>query len=321
MSACGGKAASPTASSPGSVPASTGSTPPSRPASRLPGVVGRDWAKAGLVEAGEGDPTRTTPPYVNPGSLGHPQAYQGGQADLLDVTAGAPDLVAVGYLARDFRAAAWHSGDGRSWTLARDFPADESSVASAVATGEDGLAAVGAAGPDASVWTSGDGRTWQRLALPAFHAETQIRMTAVTAWRDGFVAGGYTGSLVGPIRAAFWISADGRDWRRVADSAAFGDARVAGLATTADGAALVAVGASGDAKAATGAAAWRSTDGQTWQRAADSSSLDGGGDAFRRRRSGSARGRRQRPGRCPRDHLGVRRRVDVDPGARCPFAR
>lgn len=256
-----------------------GSRPPgpttSAPESLQPGVIGRDWAKAGLVEPGDGDPTRTTPPYVNPGSLGHPQAYQGGQADLLDVAAGGPGLVAVGYLARDFRADAWHSPDGVTWTRVGDFPADESSVASAVAAGEAGLAAVGVAGPDASVWTSADGRAWRRLELPAFHDATQVRMTAVAAWRGGFVAAGYTGSLVGPVRAAFWTSPDGRDWRRIADSTAFLDARVAGVATTADGAALVAVGASGDAKAATGAAAWRSDDGETWRRAADSTSLHG----------------------------------------------
>lgn len=279
VSACGGTPASPTASTPGSAPAATGSAPASQPASqpasREPGVIGRDWAKAGTVEVGGGDPTQTTPPYVNPGSLGHPQAYQGGQADLLDVAVGGPGLVAVGYLVRDFSAAAWYSTDGKAWALVRDFPADEGSSASAVAVGDESIAAVGSAGLDASVWTSGDGRTWERIALPTFHAETQIRMTSVAAWRGGFVAAGYIGSLVGPIRAAFWISEDGRDWRRVADSPGFADARVAGLTATADGAELIAVGARGDAKAATGAAAWRSPDGETWQRAADSASLDG----------------------------------------------
>jgi hypothetical protein len=275
MSGCGGQLPAPTGLLSGAAPTSAVGSASASVASRSPGVTGRDWAKAGLVEPGEGDPTRTTPPYVNPGSLGHPQAYQGGQADLLDISQGGPGLVAVGYLARDFRAAAWYSDDGLTWTRVSDFAADEFSVAAAVAAGERGLATVGAADTDASVWTSADGRTWQRLTLPAFHAETQIRMTAVTSWRGGFVAAGYTGSLVGPIRAAFWISADGRDWRRVADERAFADSRVAGLATTAEGAALVAVGAAGDAKTATGAVAWRSTDGDTWERAPDAATLRG----------------------------------------------
>jgi hypothetical protein len=251
------------------------SSSPSAAGSHQPGVVGRDWAKAASVEPPPGDPTATTPPYVNPGSLGHPQHYQGGQADLLDVaTAGAP-LVAVGYTARDFRAAAWFSDDGLAWTLIRGFPADESSVATAVASGPAGVVAVGGTGPDAAVWTSLDGRTWRRLSVAAFHDETQIRMTSVVAWGHGFVAGGYVGSLVGPIRAAFWTSPDGGAWTRAPDDATFADARVSGITAARDGSRLVAVGAAGDARAASGAAAWQSRDGMSWQRAGENPDLNG----------------------------------------------
>src|SRR6185436_17406455 len=81
----------------GTAPAPSGVTP-SAGASGSPGTsspaatpepttheVAFDWGKADVVDAPHGDATETTPPYINPGSLGHPQAYQGGQADLLDV--------------------------------------------------------------------------------------------------------------------------------------------------------------------------------------------------------------------------------------------
>nr|MBA2700577.1 exo-alpha-sialidase [Chloroflexota bacterium] len=71
----------------------------------------------------------------------------------------------------------------------------------------------------------------------------------------------------------FWTSADGQDWRRVPDGSTFANAKVADLARTADGTALVAVGLTGDAKAATGAVSWRSTDGQTWQRSPGTAAL------------------------------------------------
>ncbi len=83
------------------------------------------------------------------------------------------------------------------------------------------------------------------------------------------------GSLRGPIRAAFWISPDGRDWRRVADAGAFAGARATSIAAAADGSTLVALGIAGDATTATGAVAWRSTDGGTWQRVAGEEALAG----------------------------------------------
>jgi hypothetical protein len=254
---------------------SLGGSPTAAAASHVPGVVGRDWGEAGIVPLAGGDPMATTPPYVNPGSLGHPQAYQGGQADLLDVASAGGTLVAVGYLARDFRSAAWFSTDGLVWAEAPGFPADESSVAAAVAGGAEGFATVGGSGPDAAAWISTDGRLWRHVSQPAFHESTQIRMTSVAAWHGGYVAAGYLGSLVGPIRAAFWTSPDAETWDRVADDAAFADARVTGLAAAPDGSRLVAVGGVGDSQALTGAVAWQSIDGTTWQRTADTPKLRG----------------------------------------------
>jgi hypothetical protein len=238
-----------------------------------PGIRGRDWGTAAVVEPPPGIPGATLTPYENSNSLGHPQHYQGGQANLLDVAGSDGLLVAVGYLARDFSAAMWWSPDGRAWTLAADIPADEFSRANGVAISRGIVVATGASGHDAAVWTSVDGRTWTALESDSFAADTDIRMTTVVASDDGFIAAGYVGTLAGPIRAAFWTSPDGTSWQRVPDGPAFEGARVTGLAVAGDGSGLVAVGVSGDAQHVTDAVAWRSADGTSWTRSADSPSM------------------------------------------------
>jgi hypothetical protein len=263
--ACAQPAASPLRSAAISSPSAAG--PTSSP------ELGRDWVEAGVVDPGEGDPTRTTPPYTNPGSLGHPGAYQGGQADLLDVASGPVGLFAVGYLARDIRAEAWSSADGFTWTRSGALAATAGSLANGVAIGESMIAVVGASGADAAVWTSPDGRAWQAVESADLRDPAQLSISTVVPWKDGFVAAGHVGSLVGPIRAAFWVSGDGRTWRRIADSPEFADSRVADL-TVRDGS-LVAVGAAGDAKRSTGAVTWRSTDPDHWERSATEDPLDG----------------------------------------------
>src|SRR5829696_5266192 len=84
---------------PGSTPAPA--TSPVQQTAPAVGVRGRDWGAAAVVEQPPGNTEATLTPYQGPGSLGHPQHYQGGQADLLDVAASPDLLVAVGYLARD----------------------------------------------------------------------------------------------------------------------------------------------------------------------------------------------------------------------------
>ena len=98
-------------------------------------VLGLDWGKADVVDAPPGDPTHTTPPYINPGSLGHRQAYQGGQADLLDVALTSVGLVAVGFDDRAVTAGAWLSTDPRRWGRIAAFPASDGSQAVAVSDG------------------------------------------------------------------------------------------------------------------------------------------------------------------------------------------
>jgi hypothetical protein len=261
--------AKPSATPLGSLPAATSSAA----AATSSPEIGRDWAEAGVVDPGEGDPTATIPPYTNPGSLGHPGAYQGGQADLLDVSVGPLGLFAVGYLARDIRAEAWSSLDGLTWTRSGELPAGEGSLANGVAVAESMIAVGGSSGADAAVWTSTDGRAWKAIESADFHDQAQVRISTVVRWKNGFVAAGHVGSLVGSIRAVFWVSDDGRTWRRVADSPAFADSLVADL-TVSDGT-LIAVGSAGDAKRSTGEVTWRATDPDHWERSASDDSMDG----------------------------------------------
>lgn len=229
-------------------------------------VLGIDWGKADVVDAPPGDATSTTPPYVNPGSLGHPQAYQGGQADLFDVTVTTVGLVAVGYLDRDITASAWLSTDARTWSRIADFPSAEGSQAVAVTDGPAGIVAVGGEGNHAVTWRSTDGRAWEQAPDAAsWHDATQLRMTAVAASAGGYAAVGYLGGLAGPIEARFWWSTDGLTWTATGDGADVTASRAAAVAAGPDGG-FIAVGATGDARTADGAAAWTSPDGRSWTR-------------------------------------------------------
>ena len=229
-------------------------------------VLGLDWGKADVVDQPPGAATGTTTPYENPGSLGHPQHYQGGQADLLDVANTSRGLVAVGFLDRDVTADAWLSADGRTWGRIGDFPAGEGSQAVAVTDGPRGIVAVGHEGTHAAAWRSTDGRSWERSADgPALQADGPVQMTAVASSAGGYVAAGYVGSLVGPIEARFWQSADGRDWSLADEGADLAASRVNAIAARPNGG-FVAVGTTGDAKVVDGSTAWTSTDGTRWTR-------------------------------------------------------
>ena len=133
-------------------------SPPASPAAATPEptthVVAIDWGKADVVDAPPGDATATTPPYINPGSLGHPGAYQGGQAELLDVALTSVGLVAVGYDDRAVTASAWLSTDPRRWSRIAAFPAPDGSQAGAVTDGPGGVVAVGVSGDHAAAWWS-----------------------------------------------------------------------------------------------------------------------------------------------------------------------
>ena len=265
------------------------------------------------MDAPPGDATATTPPYINPGSLGHPEAYQGGQADLLDVALTTVGLVAVGYDDRAVTAGAWLSTDPRRWSRIAAFPASDGSQAVAVTDGPGGVVAVGVSGDHAAAWWSADGRSWSAAADgPDLAWIPQARMTGVASSPDGYVAVGYLGGLAGPIEARFWWSADGRSWSPGTLDGDAAGTRVAAVEPL-PGGGFVAVGATGDARAADGSAVWTSPDGRTWTRLADRAALRRG--VMRRLTAAGGLGwwrsgtRRTAPGRSP----GGRRTAPIGP--------
>jgi hypothetical protein len=116
------------------------------------------------------------------------------------------------------------------------------------------------------LWTSTDfGRTWER------HPDDGVppRLHDLAVGGPGFVAVGNANLSnaglpdVDPPHAAIWVSADGREWERLPDEAAFQLARMNAIAAS-DGV-LVAAGAHRASEDDT-PAIWRSSDGRRWSR-------------------------------------------------------
>jgi hypothetical protein len=119
------------------------------------------------------------------------------------------------------------------------------------------------------VWTSVDGLEWDQAALPDGNAGVKVR--DVTIGGPGLVAvGDDWGS--GSVRAAVWLSSDGREWERVHDSG-FDPGRMWLVGATDQG--LVAFG--DDCLCIHGneqRVIWTSTDGREWLRATNESGLE-----------------------------------------------
>lgn len=259
LAACG-------AAAPSTAPSARISLAPSAPAASAAAVLGRDWQKVAAVEAPASNGA-TPAPYENPGSLGHPMHYQGGQADIVDVVPYRAGFVAGGFLetATGPMAAAWSSPDGLRWALVGGFPTGDGTLVRAVAAGERGLVAVGADGPRAAAWHSADGRTWQRSSSAAMSVSGPAEVTTVLTTPTGFVAAGRAGGLGAETRATFWSSPDGIDWTQAPDGPDAAAARVEALAGGPGR--WVAVGIAVNGTSITGGAVWTSMDGSTWRRA------------------------------------------------------
>jgi hypothetical protein len=180
------------------------------------------------------------------------------------VTSGPAGLVTVGWILQDFSGASWRSTDGSTWAFTSGFPPE--TILSAVAANASRYVAVGRDGNGITAWISTDGSSWQKEASPAF-AGAPLRLTSITPWRGGFVAGGYAGNEFFSANARLWLSPDGLTWRQANLSATFANARVWGVA--AGGPGLVAVGQSGPTDTPGPAIVWTSVDGLTWTRVPD----------------------------------------------------
>jgi hypothetical protein len=145
---------------------------------------------------------------------------------IMDVTAGGPGLVAVGYEeAGGYQSAVvWVSADGNTWTRVDDaatFGGTGGQGMNAVAAFGSGLVAAGwdtsAADPEAQVWASADGYHWVRVAFDAGApgAAGQLRIRDLVAFGSGLVAVGNDASETGAdgglpdLDAAVWLGAAG----------------------------------------------------------------------------------------------------------------
>jgi hypothetical protein len=244
------------------VPAGCGTSPapPSTPAP----VLGIDWGRVPVVERPHVYEETVAPSYA----AAHPILRIAGQAmmtDLIDLPGGG--FTAVGYVPPDWHPTAWASVDGGTWSL-RPMESTPFTFPMALARAAAGpIVAVGRSGATPVAWTTQDGSTWTRRDVPVLGSDgVAERMTSI-AWSavGGFVAGGSAGPELFDRQARLWTSADGSAWTPVPDDAAvFSDAEVRGI-TAVDGG-YVAVGVVGTVQDPTGAVAWTSSDGQTWER-------------------------------------------------------
>ncbi len=135
----------------------------------------------------------TSPDGITWSRVPHDELVFGGdgQQRMLDVTAGGPGLVAVGYEGGLYDQR-WEAPDGE--------------------------------GSDAAVWTSPDGIAWSRVPYDEAvfggrpgggTGHLHWRMTSVISGGPGVVAVGSTG-VDGPFGSAVWTSPDGITWSRVA---------------------------------------------------------------------------------------------------------
>jgi hypothetical protein len=171
-------------------------------------------------------------------NIGFALPLSGPRIGMVDVAAGTPGIVAIGYAARpDMQAVTWFSPDGTSWdriTLGNPASTRVNAVAwdgrSFVAVGEDrsqatDLPSLKTATARAAVWISADGRTWTRvphtkvLDVGGFIDTMEDPMTggmrAVIAGPAGLVAvGSVCQNDPAACQPAVWISTDGSAWTR-----------------------------------------------------------------------------------------------------------
>ena len=180
----------------------------------------------GLVAVGQDDSggdqdaaVWTSPDGVTWTRVSHDESVFGGTNDqaMVDVAAGGPGLVAVGYdfSGGDRDAAVWTSSDGVVWTRVPDdasvLGGPDSQVIERVAVGGSGLVAVGqddsGGGWDATMWTSSDGFTWTRVPHDDSLSGGSVgqAVLGVVARGPGFVAVGEDFSD-GDWDAAVWVS-------------------------------------------------------------------------------------------------------------------
>ncbi len=186
------------------------------------------------------------------------------------VTWGQEGYVAIGWTMCDQSDSArvWRSADGQTWSRS-----DIGEVlANSVVYGDFGYVAVGDDGLAGGAWVSPDGLTWSQAARDqAVFGGGGNRFTAiadVAYGPNGYVGVGYDDFGDFADKAAVWLSPDGVAWTRVGhDETVFGpigDESIwfSMVAVAYGNGRYVAVG---EASTESGAAAWVSLDGLSWE--------------------------------------------------------
>lgn len=204
-----------------------------------------------------------------------PDSTDGSGQELLDVSAGGPGFIAVGWTVDQGQAtsgsdgAVWLSKRGDNWTPAPDDqhafqkrPGDQK--LSSVVRYQGGFVAVGESGGAAAIYVSKDGRRWSHSSVEDSSDRNQEFMRAVTARGTVLVAVG--ARWVGGRRvAAAWTARDGGRWQR-ARMIGRNQAPAVIHDVVATKSKFVAVGrvASPSAPNRYRAAIWTSADGRSW---------------------------------------------------------
>jgi hypothetical protein len=253
VTGCGTVPVTPLPSAPTATPASA--TPPSAAPTASDAWLGVDLAQPSIV---------TVAPSLEPGYRCSP-CHAPATGQLLGVGTSTGGLIAVGVQQPPAQAVAFTSTDGTHWIPLPGFTGATGTSATAEASNGIRTVIVGLDHSGATAWAS-DGGAWTQAPRQAdlLVPYAAGAMTSVTAFDDGFIAGGYRDDpLHAAASAAVWRSNDGLTWHADADSGVFGGGRIWGIAARAG--TVVAVGTSGDPNYGP-AAVWRWTEATGWQR-------------------------------------------------------
>ncbi|HYB85643.1 MAG TPA: hypothetical protein VEC76_02240 [Streptosporangiaceae bacterium] len=187
---------------------------------------------------------------------------------LTGATAGPSGYVVAGIRDDHGRPAAalWWSADLTSWAPQGSWvgtgPAGAASALLAVASGQGGFAAVGAAGAHPAVWLSHDGQSWRLrpLAVPAGASSAVLQRVAIQGRR--IAALGVEARPAGPVPFAAVSVNGGSTWREIALPVPARPAGVTALASVGGG--FLAAGTLG-AGGGQDVIVWWSADGLTWK--------------------------------------------------------
>ena len=242
------------------------------PASHGPSSAGPTSTASATSAAASSDPWQTadvaqpsavtTSPSLPPGYRCDPCHFLA-EDQFLGAGQSATGPIAVGVQEPPAQAVAFTSADGSHWIPVPGFDGATGSTAIATASNGTRTVIVGLDHSGATAWAS-NGGSWTQAPQQADLLVPYATggMTTITAFADGFAAGGYRDDpLHVAASAAVWRSSDGLAWHADGGPEIFAGGRIWGIA--AKGGTIVAVGTSGDPNYGP-AAAWRWTAADGW---------------------------------------------------------